>query len=42
MALLLQLFDTPAEEQARLLLASEHAVMEPEWMESVTSPRPES
>ena len=32
MALLLQLFDTPAEDQACLLLASEHAVMEPEWM----------
>ena len=32
MALLLQLFDTPAEEQSRLLLASEHEAMNTEWM----------
>ena len=39
MALLLQLFDAPVEEQSRLLLASEHAVMEPEWLGICHSPK---
>ena len=41
MALLLQLFDSPVEDQSRLLLASEHAVMEPEWLGICQSPKAE-
>lgn len=39
MALLLQLSDSPVEEQSRLLLASEHGELEPEWLGICHSPK---
>ena len=39
MALLLQLFDSPVEDQSRLLLTSQHAAVEPEWLGVCHSPQ---